>query len=257
VSLSSSVVLARHELRLFRREPGMLLQMVFMPIVMIAFLKPAFGPALAQAGYEGATGAEQAVPGMIVMFSFFGAGMVGFAFFREHGWGTWDRLRASQARSFEIVVGKAVPTFLLVTGQQLILFVVGVWLFDLHIRGSLLGLGLVSIALALCLLAFGVVFAAFLRSSQALNAVNSLTVMTLAGLGGAFTPIDALPGWAQMIAPATPTYWAMVGYRAVVLDAGGVGATLRPVAVLMLFAAALTGLAVHRFSFDEAKLYTG
>jgi ABC-2 type transport system permease protein len=111
---ANALVLARHELRLFRREPGMLLQMIFMPIVMIAFLKPAFGPALAQAGFDGATGAEQAVPGMIVMFSFFGAGMVGFAFFREHGWGTWDRLRASRASAFDIVVGKAVPTFVLV-----------------------------------------------------------------------------------------------------------------------------------------------
>lgn len=255
--LGSAFVLARHELRLYRREPGMLIQMVFMPIVMIAFLKPAFGPALTEAGYAGATGAEQAVPGMIVMFSFFGAGMIGFGFFREHGWGTWDRLRASQARSFEIVVGKAVPTFLLVVGQQLVLFLAGIWLFGLRIRGSVFGLVLVSVALALCLLAFGVVFAAFLRSTQSLNAVNSITVMTLAGLGGAFTPIDALPQWAQTIAPVTPTYWAMVGYRAVVLDAGGVTATLVPTAVLLTFAAVLTAVAVRRFSFDETKIYTG
>lgn len=255
--LGSAFVLARHELRLYRREPGMLIQMVFMPIVMIAFLKPAFGPALAEAGYASATGAEQAVPGMIVMFSFFGAGMIGFGFFREHGWGTWDRLRASQARSVEIVIGKAVPTFLLVTGQQLVLFLAGIWLFGLRIRGSVIGLVLVSVALALCLLAFGVVFAAFLRSTQSLNAVNSITVMTLAGLGGAFTPIDALPPWAQTIAPATPTYWAMVGYRAVVLEAGGVAATLVPVAVLLTFAVVLTAVAVRRFSFDEAKIYTG
>lgn len=253
----SALVLARHELRLYRREPGMLLQMLLMPVVMIAFLKPAFGPALAQAGYDGASGAEQAVPGMIVMFSFFGAGMVGFAFFREHGWGTWDRLRASQARSFEIVVGKAAPAFLLVVVQQLVLFLIGVWLFGLVIRGSVLGLALVSVALAVCLLAIGVLFAAVLRSTQTLNAINSLTVMTLAGLGGAFTPIDSLPGWAQAIAPATPTYWAMVGYRAVVLDGGGLVSTLPSAAVLLGFAVVFAGLAVRRFSFDEAKLYTG
>lgn len=255
--LASSVILARHELRLFRREPGMLLQMLFMPIVMIAFLKPAFGPALAQAGYEGASGAEQAVPGMIVMFSFFGAGTVGFAFFREHGWGTWDRLRASQARPSEIIIGKAVPIFLLVTVQQAVLFGVGVWLFGLRIRGTVLGLVAVSAALAVCLIAFGVLFAAYLRSSQALNTVNSLTVMTLAGLGGAFTPVDVLPGWAQMLAPATPTYWAMEGYRAVILEAGGLSAVVQPVVVLLLFTVVLTALAIRRFSFDETKIYMG
>lgn len=255
--LGSSLAVARHELRLFRREPGMLLQMLFMPIVMIAFLKPAFGPALAQAGFEGASGAEQAVPGMIVMFSFFGAGTVGFAFFREHGWGTWDRLRASQARSAEIIVGKAVPVFLLVVAQQTILFAVGVWLFDMRIRGSVVGLAAVSVTLAVCLIAFGVLFAAYLRSSQSLNTVNSLTVMTLAGLGGAFTPVDVLPGWAQAIAPATPTYWAMEGYRAVILEAGRLAAVVEPILVLLLFTVVLGALAIRRFSFDETKIYMG
>lgn len=255
--LDGAGVLVRHELRLFLREPGLLLQLVLMPLVMIAFLKPAFGATLANAGFADANGAEQAVPGMIVMFSFFGAGIVGFGFFREHGWGTWARLRASQAGPMAIIVGKAVPTLLLVTVQQALLFAAGVWLFDLTIRGSLLGLAAVSAALALCLVAFGVVFAAYLRSSQTLNAVNSLTVMTLAGLGGAFTPVDVMPGWAQALAPATPTYWAMTGYRAVVLDGVGITGTLPAVGILLAFAAVLVAIAGRRFSFDETKIYLG
>lgn len=252
-----SGVLVRHELRLFLREPGLLLQLVLMPMVMIAFLKPAFGATLANAGFAGANGAEQAVPGMIVMFSFFGAGIVGFGFFREHGWGTWTRLRASQASPMAIIVGKAVPTLLLVLVQQALLFAAGVWLFDLTIRGSVLGLAAVSVALALCLVAFGVVFAAYLRSSQTLNAVNSLTVMTLAGLGGAFTPVAVMPGWAQAMAPATPTYWAMTGYRAVVLDGASIVGTLPAVGILLAFAAVLVAVAGRRFSFDETKFYLG
>ena len=79
------------------------------PVITIAFLKPALQPALVQAGYPNATGAEQVVPGQAVMSAFFLVSLVTLAFFAEHGWGTWDRLRASPATSLEIVVGKALP----------------------------------------------------------------------------------------------------------------------------------------------------
>ena len=32
------------------------------------------------------------------------------AFFREHGWGTWDRLRSSPATASEILFGKLLPS---------------------------------------------------------------------------------------------------------------------------------------------------
>lgn len=257
MSPRSTAVVARHELRLFRCEPGQIAQMLVAPVVMIAFLTPAFEPAMRAAGHTSATGAEHAVPGMVTMFSFFAAGLVGFAFFREHGWGTWNRLRASQARPFEIAAGKATPPVLLVLTQQAALFVLGVTVFGLHIRGAVAGVVLVSVALTLCLTVLGVLFAAVLRSSQQLNTVSNLTVMVLAGLGGAFTPISVLPGWAQALAPLTPTFWAMEGYRTVILDGAGVAAVALPCGVLLAFAAGFTAVAVRRFSFDETKHVNG
>lgn len=255
MSLPPSAAIATHELRQFVRDPGQIVQMLFTPLVMIAFLTPAFEPVLAGEGFEGASGAAHAVPGMVVMFSFFAAGMVGFTFFREHGYGTWNRLRATPAGTLDIAVGKVVPTFLLVLAQQAALFVVGVVVFRLEIRGSVPGLALVAVSLALSLVALGVLFAAVLRSSEQLQAASSMTAMALAGLGGAFTPLSVLPSWAQAIAPATPTYWAMRGFRSVILEGVGVGAVVAPVAVLLAFAVACTTVATSRFRFDEAKRF--
>ncbi|MHB8452532.1 MAG: ABC transporter permease [Mycobacteriales bacterium] len=252
-----SAVIAGHELRLLRREVGLTVQLVFTPIVMIAFLKPAFAPALVAAGARSANGSEQAVPGMVVMFSFFSAGVVGFAFFREHGWHTWDRLRASQARTLEIIAGKVAPAVLLTLCQQAVLFLAGVLLFGLAIRGSLVALAAVSAALTLTFVAVGVALAAWLKSAQQLNAVSGVAAMVLTGLGGAFAPLSVLPGWARAVAPVTPTYWAMQGYRTVILSGGGTLSTLRPVAVLLLFTAAITAFASGRFRVDEAKRFNG
>ena len=83
--------------------------LVVFPLLLIAFLKPMFALALTTHGYPEANGAEQVVPGEAVINGFYIVGMTSFAFFVEHGWNTWDRLRASDTTSSEIIIGKAVP----------------------------------------------------------------------------------------------------------------------------------------------------
>jgi ABC-2 type transport system permease protein len=248
-----SLAIARHELRLTRRDLSGWVQMLLMPVAMIAFLKPVFAPVLQAEGHAGASGAEHAVPGMIVMFSFFVAGMVGFSFFREHGWSTWDRLRTSQATSIEILLGKVLPSFGVTLTQQLMLFAVGVVVFGLAVGGAVPALVLLSASLAACLVSLGVLLAAIFRSAQQLNAVVGVSTMTMAGLGGAFAPLSVLPGWAQTIAPAVPTYWAMEGFRAALLDGTGLAGAAIPALALLAFAGVFAAIATRRFRFDEAK----
>src|SRR5207247_7072419 len=52
-------------------DPLPALVLVVFPVVTMAFLKPAFQPALAQAGHPHANGAEQVVPGQAVISGFF------------------------------------------------------------------------------------------------------------------------------------------------------------------------------------------
>jgi ABC-2 type transport system permease protein len=66
-----------------------------------------------------------------------------------------------------------------------------------------------------------------------------------------------MPGWAQAIAPAMPTYWAMKGFRSVILEGGGVGSVMVPMLVLIGFGVAFTILAAMRFRLEEAKAYYG
>ncbi|WP_419921248.1 hypothetical protein [Candidatus Poriferisodalis sp.] len=54
-------------------------------------------------------GPAHSVPALASLFALMGTGSMGFSFFREHGWGTWDRLRVAPIRTIHIVGGKAVP----------------------------------------------------------------------------------------------------------------------------------------------------
>lgn len=254
LSLSRAMALCRHEFRILLRDPTFLLVMIGMPVVVMAFVSKVFRFALADEGYRNVTGAEQAVPGVTVMFTFFLVGSVGFVFFREHGWGTWERLRASRARPFEIMVGKCLPVLAHAAVQQAVLFGLGVAIFGLRVRGSILALAVVGAGFALCLITLGVALTSLCRTANQNNAIANVGAMLMAGLGGAIAPISSLPGWARAIAPGTPSYWAMRGFRDVILDGGGLAAVLPSFAMLLLFSAAFTAFSLYRFRFEETKI---
>jgi ABC-2 type transport system permease protein len=227
-----------------------------MPLVVMAFMRPVFRYALESGeGYAGANGSEHAVPGMAVMFGFFMVGMTAFTFFREHGFGTWDRIRATPTRPWEVLVGKLLPFLVVILAQQLTLFALGAALFGLELRGSVVALVLVAGALSFCFVAFAVAVVALARSVQEINVLQTVGTMVFAGLGGALAPVSLLPGPLEDLAPAVPSYWAMRGYRSVILDGGGLAEVALPAAVLLLFAAGLLAIAAVRFRFEESKPY--
>jgi ABC-2 type transport system permease protein len=242
--LGRSLAIVRHDLRILKRDPAFLVIMIVMPLVMMMFLKSTFRLSLRAAGYANATGAEQIVPGGIVMFSTF----------REHGYATWDRLRASPASTSELLLGKSVVPLLTLAVQSIVLFLFGITVFGLKVNGSMLGIVMVAVAHWICLTAIGLFLLAICRTIQQVNAAANVGAMFLSGLGGAFTPLSGLPGWARRIAPGTPHYWAMRGFRSMVLDGGGVSAALLPTAVLLGVSVLLGGFTRLRFRVDEPKL---
>ena len=247
----------RHEFRVMLSDPSTVIFVVLMPLFMVAIMKELFATALRAQGYSSANGSEFGVPAMAVAFAAFGVGYSGFTFFRDHGWGTWDRLRATPASAVDIMVGKVVPNVLVTVVQLLLLFTLGGPLFGLDVSGSWAALVVLILVLAVALSAFGMLVTALARTMNQLNAVGSVGGMALALLGGAWVPTETMPGWAQTIAPAIPTYWAMEGFRDVILESGGLGAVLAPSLVLLGFGALFTSLSAWKFRFEDTKVYYG
>lgn len=257
MSPRASLAILRHELRVMLSDPSTAIFVVVIPLLLVALTKELFANQLTKDGFASANGSEFAVPGMAVAFAAFSVGYAGFTFFRDHGWGTWDRLRATPASSVDLMVGKLLPTVALTVVQLALLFVLGGPLFGLKITGSVFALGLLVLVLALALSAFGMLVTAMARTMNQLNAIGSVGGMAMAMLGGAWVPVSAMPGWAQAIAPAIPTYWSMEGFQKVILERGGLGDVLLPVVVMAAFGALFTVLAAWKFRFEDAKVYFG
>ena len=231
-----------------------------MPLFFMAFNRDVIGAALIVTGDVAPgvdptqAGARFLVPGSTVLFTGFLVGNIGFSVFREHGWGTWERLRASVLTPLELMVGKAlVPAFTSLF-QLTVLLGGGGLLFGLRLEGSVPAYVLVAVALGLMQISLGFMLLSLCRSVIQLNAITNAGAMLLGGLGGALTPVEMLPGWAQAIAPAAPTYWAMEGFRAVTMENGGVADVMRPVGVLIGFTVLFLVVAVKRFQVEDTKV---
>lgn len=252
--MTAAVAVTKVQLRILRNDPWFLVIMFGMPLVVMPLLKDTIGLSLVSSGFEGATGAELVVPGQAVLFGFFVGGSAGFCVFREHGWKTWDRLRASQAPPAALLAGIALPWVVILTAYQAMLFVVGALVLDLRFNGgSPFAALLVMIGYSILVTSFIMWASSSFRTVHQLNAVQNVGAMAFGGLGGALVPLEQLPGWAETIAPATPAYWAMDGFRAVLLESGGVGDVLVPLAVMVGAGLVFTALAVRRFRADETK----
>jgi ABC-2 type transport system permease protein len=253
VSWRRSASIVRNELRVLRRDPTPLVILVLMPLIVVPIYRATFRAALAASGHAGVSGAQFAVPGATVQFLFFLAPTVGFAFFREHGWGTWERLRTS-ATGADIVVGKSLPMVALGALQLVVLFAVGILLLDLHIDGSIVGVLAISAALLTCVVALGIAITAVARTLQQVSTLGYLGATVFGAIGGALVPFATLPNWMRTVAPVTPQYWAMRGYNALILNGHAFGAAVRPTLMLLGYAAVFVAVALWRFRFDDAKV---
>jgi len=246
-----SWTIARQELRLLRHDSFAILALAVMPLIGMVFMKSAFQATPLTGGVPSATGAEQAVPGIAVTFGPVLIGSVGYGFYREHAWKTWQRLRASQASTVEIMCGKTIPPLLQAGAQFVLLFGAGGILLGLEVHGSWGQLVLVAATFALLLIALGFAVTATCQTVMQANAVTYVGGLAGACIGGALMPYSTLPAWAQAISPLIPQYWAMRGYQNAILDRGE--SVLLPPAMMLLFTVAFAAVAAWRLRFEDSK----
>lgn len=241
------------DLRRLRADPGQCYVLIVLPMLMVIAITPMAKAMLHVHGFAAVTGAEQSVPGMVVMFSFMSVILLGASFFREHEWHTWDRLRASPTRSIEIVAGKCLPVYAVSLLQLSMIWGLGIVVYRLRTHGPFAAIALVTICLSWASLGFGMTLVSLCRTTDQLGILANMGSLALGGLSGAFAPISPHSFWAAA-AQFSPLYWALDAYQRVIFDGAGIRGVLP--ACLFLFAFGLAGflIAAARFRTSEVKL---
>lgn len=196
------------------------------------------------------TSTEQNVPGYTIFGVFFIVLTLASSFIQEKNDGTFQRILTAPLSKTALLVGKLLPYYLVNLIQIVLMFAVGVFIFDLYL-GSIAGLLLVSLAVAAAANGLGLLVAAIGKTEAQVNSLAVLLAIILSALGGMMVPVFVMPDFMQTLAQFTPHAWALAGYHDVIIRGLGVKHVLCEVGMLLSFAGLFFLVAVWRFRFDS------
>src|SRR5262249_50734239 len=166
---------------------------------------------------------------------------------REKEMGTIEQLLMTPATSYELLVAKIAPIFLLMALDIGLALVVARLVFGVPMRGSLLLFFLAASLCVICGMGRGMMIAPFTRTQQQAQLMGFFTNPPLAILSGATTPIEAMPAWLQPVTAINPIKHFAIIARSIMLKGSGVDVLYRELLALASIALVMISLSAWRF----------
>jgi ABC-2 type transport system permease protein len=188
------------------------------------------------------------IPGLMgMLLYFFTALFTSMSIVREREQGTIEQLIVTPIKPLELIVGKIAPYVFVAFFDVLEVLAIGVFWFGVPIRGNLgLLLGLSALFL-LTSLGIGIFISSVSNTQQEAMLLTFLTMFPSVFLGGFFFPIEAMPGWLQVITYVIPLRYMLSVIRGIILKGVGLQILRQEVIALVIFGVAIMLLAAARF----------
>ncbi|MGO9756506.1 MAG: ribosome-associated ATPase/putative transporter RbbA [Roseiarcus sp.] len=153
------------------------------------------------------------VPGvMAMMLGLFPAILMALGVVREKELGSIINLYVTPVTRFEFVVGKQLPYIAVAVTNFALLFSMGLFLFEVPLKGSLPTLLLGVLIYVTAMTAYGMLISSFTNTQiAALFGTAILTALPATQFAGMMTPVSSLAGSAQLMGRAFPmTYFVPI-----------------------------------------------
>jgi len=191
------------------------------------------------------------VPGLIaVIMSIIGVLLTGQVIVREWEKGTMELLISTPVRKGELMIGKLFPYFFLGLLDLLLAVLMGKWVFEVPLRGSIFLLVALSCVYIFVALALGLIISTVARTQLLANQMAMITGFLPTFLLSGFTfSIANMPTWLQII-----TYGIAPRYYVAILKdifLKGIGFSFLWRETLVLIAMAIAGLWVASKTFKK------
>jgi ABC-2 type transport system permease protein len=188
------------------------------------------------------------VPGLIgVILTMTMTIFTGMAIVRERERGNMEMLIATPLSPFELTIGKVLPYVGIGLIQVTLILILGLLVFDVPVRGSLIDVYLISLTYIAATLSLGVLISTLANTQfQAMQMAFFLFLPQIL-LSGFMFPYDGMPRAAQWIAEVFPLTHFLRVIRGVMLRGTGIGEMWTELAVLVGFVFLILGIAVLRF----------
>ncbi len=197
------------------------------------------------------TGFEQAVPGILVMFTLLVLLTSGGAMLvQERNQGLLRRLASVPISRGEVIAGKWQGRMILAAIQVSTALLFGTFLFNMDWGPNLLAVIIVLIAWAGFCASAGLWLGTIARTEAQAGGLGVLAANLLAALGGCWWPIEVTPDWMQAIQKAIPTGWTMDALHKLISFQAEPTSVVPNVLILIAAALVFGVLAARRFRYE-------
>lgn len=188
------------------------------------------------------------VPGLIgVILTMTMVLFTGVAIVRERERGNMELLIATPVTRSELMLGKVLPYAAIGLVQTTVVLLLGVWLFQVPVRGSVLDVYISAVLLILANLTLGLLISTAARTQFQAMQMTFFVFLPSILLSGFMFPFAGMPRVIQWIAELLPLTHFLRLIRGVVLRGADLLELWPDVLALLVFTAAMMALAISRF----------
>lgn len=167
---------------------------------------------------------------------------------REKDNGTYEQLIVSPIRKIELMLGKIAPWSLIGALEIVIISTIGILVFQVPFRGSVLLLMVASLLYVVCTLGMGLIISAVASSVDTANQLAGLVAfLPTFMLSGFIFPLSSMPLGLQAVSYIFPGRYFMVITRTVFLKGGGLEVLWPQMLALTVFAFVIIALAARLY----------
>jgi len=188
------------------------------------------------------------VPGLIgVILTMTMVLFTGVAIVRERERGNMELLIATPLSRSELMVGKVLPYAVIGLVQTTVVLVLGVWLFEVPIRGSLLDVYAAAVLLIVANLPLGLLISTRAQSQFQAMQMTFFVFLPSILLSGFMFPFAGMPRVVQWLAEVLPLTHFLRLVRGIMLRGAGLVDLWPDVLALLAFTSLMMAAAILRF----------
>lgn len=188
------------------------------------------------------------VPGILALLvTIIGGFLAALNIVREKEIGTIEQINVTPIRKSYFILGKLIPFW--VIGN--VVFTIGLlvsWLvYGIIPVGNLLVLYSFIWVYLLAVLGLGLLISTYCETQQQAMFINFFFIMIFILLGGLFTSIDSMPGWAKIIAGVNPVSYIIEVFRMIILKGSGFMDILPHIGIISFIALVFNTWAIKNY----------
>jgi len=188
------------------------------------------------------------VPGILVMLiTLIGTLFAANNIVREKEMGTIEQINVSPIKKYQFILGKLIPFWLLAISAMTMGLLIARFVYGIVPVGSYFTIYVFAAIYLVAILGLGLLLSTYAQTQQQSILISFFVIMIFNLMSGLFTPIESMPGWAQIITRFNPVSYFIEVMRMVMLKGSSIADIRFQILAILGFAIFFNGWAVLNY----------